>query len=259
MLRDRDVRAALSASIDRETLVDQVLRGYGTAVSGPTPVAAPVPQEGDLIAAARDRLFQKGWKLNEEGVLVKTTGSGKTAKTATLSFSLATGNVPELRAAAELLKLAWEEMGARVSLQIYEQGDLSQNVIRPRKYDALLFGEVVGRELDLYAFWHSSQRNDPGLNIALYANATADKALTDLRATSDAEERAVLLRKFQAELEKDIPAVFLYAPDFVYIVPNDIQGLELGFIEAQSDRFLSVSEWHREKDRVWPIFSGPKQ
>jgi hypothetical protein len=65
-----------------------------------------------------------------------------------------------------------------VDVKIFDQGDLSQNVIRPRKYDALLFGEVIGRELDLFAFWHSSQRNDPGLNIALYANSTADKILS---------------------------------------------------------------------------------
>jgi len=133
---------------------------------------------------------------------------------------------------------------------------LSENVIRPRKYDALLFGEVVGREADLFAFWDSSQRNDPGLNIAMYANSTADTLLEQLRTTSDAAQRASLYSKFEVQLQADNPAIFLYAPDFVYSVPNDLQGLNLGFIETPSDRFLSVTQWHRQTDYVWPIFKN---
>jgi len=167
--------------------------------------------------------------------------------------------VPELRAAAEYLRVAWERMGVKVNLKIFEQGDLAQNVIRPRKYDALLFGEVVGRELDLFAFWHSSQRNDPGLNVAGYANANADDALEALRATADTSKRQELLSTLLAELQTDLPAVFLYAPDFVYSVPNDIAGVDLGFIETPSDRFLSLPGWHRDSDRVWPIFAATRQ
>jgi peptide/nickel transport system substrate-binding protein len=162
--------------------------------------------------------------------------------------------VPELRATAEYLRQQWAKVGAKVDVKIFDQGDLSQNVIRPRKYDALLFGEVVGRELDLFAFWHSSQRNDPGLNISLYANSTADKVLEELRETSSDDKRLDLYNQFAAELKKDVPAVFLYAPDFVYSIPQDIVGVDLGFIETPSDRFLSAPQWHRETDYVWPIF-----
>ena len=98
--------------------------------------------------------------------------------------------MPELRAAAEYLKAGLGCHGrAGRRADVYDQGDLSQNVIRPRKYDALLFGEVIGREVDLYAFWDSSQRTDPGLNIALYANPTADKILEQLRTTTDPAAR----------------------------------------------------------------------
>ncbi|MEI6864103.1 MAG: hypothetical protein WCK46_01895, partial [Candidatus Adlerbacteria bacterium] len=206
-------------------------------------------------AKAQAELQKAGWKMGPEKLMQKTVGSGKTAHTETLEFSLATGNVPELRAAAEYLRMTWEKVGARVDIQMYDQGDLSQNVIRPRKYDALLFGEVVGRELDLFAFWDSSQRNDPGLNIALYANATADTILEQLRQTSDDAKRAALYEKFNAELKKDIPAIFLYAPDFVYIVPKDLAGVDLGFVETPSDRFLSITAWHKETDHVWPPFA----
>ncbi|HYF13281.1 MAG TPA: peptide ABC transporter substrate-binding protein [Candidatus Paceibacterota bacterium] len=262
VLRDIDVRRALEESIDRDHVVKEILGGYGTPLEGPIPpdilsrsalASAEAPAVRDSAISAQQRLISRGWKL-ENGILTKTAGKGAAAKTTTLAFSLSTGNVPELRATAEYLSSQWRKMGAMVDVKVFEQGDLSQNVIRPRKYDALLFGEVVGRELDLYAFWHSSQRNDPGLNIALYANSTADDILEELRQTGSDEKRLELYQKFMIELEKDVPAIFLYAPDFVYSIPNDIVGLNLGFIETPSDRFLSAPGWHRETDYVWPIF-----
>ncbi len=254
VLRNRAVREALSQAVDREALVEEVLGGYGTPLMGPVPPSLlkmeVAQQEGDAALAARQKLIDGGWRL-ESGVLVH----GKGDAIERLSLSLATGNVPELRRAAQYLSETWGRMGAEVDVQVYEQGDLTQNVIRPRKYDALLFGEVIGRELDLFAFWHSSQRNDPGLNIALYANSAADSALERMRATGSDTERLELYNAFATELARDIPAVFLYAPDFVYSVPNDLQGLNLGLVETPSDRFLSVPSWHREVDYVWPIFS----
>ncbi len=264
VLRLPEVRQALNNSIDRQDLVKQVLGGYGEPLMGPVPPAlsSVVPinsaaSSSTLAARAQQLLLDNGWKL-QDGVLTKTTGTGKKAQTMTLHFTLATANVPELRAAAEYLKKQWTAVGAQVDVQVYDQGDLSQNVIRPRKYDALLFGEVVGRELDLFAFWHSSQRNDPGLNIALYANASVDKTLETLRTTNDRTVRQTLLASFAAQVAKDVPAVFLYVPDFVYSVPNDIAGVDLGFIETPSDRFLSVAQWHRETDYVWPVFVSNK-
>jgi peptide/nickel transport system substrate-binding protein len=268
VLRDASVREALSIAINREELIAAVLAGYGTPLTEPAPpslfsnpgnlaaAAAAEAPAGDLALEAREMLVARGWEENAEGVLQKTTGKGDNEKTVLLAFSLSTSNVPELRDASELLRQTWERTGARVEVKVFEQGDLSQNVIRPRKYDALLFGEVVGRQLDLYAFWHSSQRNDPGLNIALYANSTADDALESLRETSDPAERQALYEELRAEIESDLPAVFLYAPDFVYLFPTTIRGLELGLIENPSDRFLTAHRWHVEEESVWPFFSS---
>ena len=275
VLRDKAVRSALNVSINRAEMVSQILGGYGTPLFGPVPPTVnSKSSESDLLgksdsldgnttaqlaAAARQSLINNGWKPREDGILQKTTGAGKKASTVTLEFDISTANVPELRAAAEYLRAAWKLAGAQVNVKIFEQGDLSQNIIRRRAYDALLFGEVVGRELDLFAFWHSSQRNDPGLNIAGYANSKADKALEAMRVTTDKKKRGQILANFLVELNKDIPAVFLYAPDFVYSIPNEIAGVDLGFIETPDDRFLSLPQWHRETDEVWPFFVGDKK
>jgi peptide/nickel transport system substrate-binding protein len=258
ILRQKAVREALNAAIDREDLVEKVLGGYGTPLAGPVPPSVLPHAEGSTtqagLEAAREILAKDGWVMGDAGVLTKTTGSGPAAVTETLTFNLATANVPELQAAARYLHDAWAQIGVQANVKAFETGDLAQNVIRPRHYDALLFGEVIGRELDLFAFWHSSQRNDPGLNVAGYANADADRVLEQLRQTGEPQQREALYKRFTDELAADVPAVFLYAPDFVYSIPKDIQGLDLGLVEAPSDRFLSVTQWHREVDYVWPVF-----
>ncbi len=91
----------------------------------------------------------------------------------------------------------------QVDVKTFEIGNLNQSVIRPRKYDALLFGQIINHESDLFAFWHSSQRKDPGLNVAMYTNAKVDKILEDAFTTTDAGERTGKYAQFEDEVEKD--------------------------------------------------------
>ena len=80
-------------------------------------------------------------------------------ETQKLSFSLLTSDVPELRESAELLKTMWARIGVNVRVQILSQ-ETSIRTSSDRVSLTLLF-EIIGRDLDLFAFWHSSQRNDP--------------------------------------------------------------------------------------------------
>ncbi|MEX0933657.1 MAG: ABC transporter substrate-binding protein [Candidatus Paceibacterota bacterium] len=256
-----NIRKALALSTPREAIVDEVLLGYGTPIDGPLPpgslgFTSNPPEdhnetsEEELLSPkeeAKVLLESAGWKINEETGIRENKG-------VTLSFSLSTSDTPELKKTGEMLKNAWEEVGVDVDLQVWSVSDLNNNVIRPRRYDALLFGEIIGRESDPFAFWHSSQRNDPGLNIALYTNITTDKLLEKGRETFPKEERTELYEQFQEEIQKDIPAVFVYSPDFVYIVPKKIQGITTGTIAVPSERFLDVHTWYIETQRLWKIF-----
>jgi peptide/nickel transport system substrate-binding protein len=261
---NKEVRRALDAAIDKKKIVEEVLGGYGTKIESPIPPGILKTQKGDLTAngegeagadkkSPREILESDGWEWNaEEEVWKKKTKTEEQR----LDFSIATSNTPELKLAAEIIAGAWREIGIRVDLKIFDVGDLNQNVIRPRKFDSLLFGEIIGRELDLFAFWHSSQRNDPGLNIALYANITADKLLEEARGTRGRENREEKYREFEKEILSDIPAVFLYSPDFIYIVANDIEGLKIGLVTTPGERFINVHKWYIETDKVWGFFQN---
>jgi peptide/nickel transport system substrate-binding protein len=171
-----------------------------------------------------------------------------------LSFSISTGDAPELRQVVSELVKAWQKLGAKIEVLVFETGDLNQNVIRPRNFDALFFGEVVGRDKDLYPFWHSSQRTDPGLNIALYANSQADKFLESARTTTNPDVVEENYRAFVKELKNDIPAIFLYTPSFLYVVPEKIKAVRINSLTVPQDRYLGITDWYIDTDKVWKIF-----
>lgn len=251
----KEVREALSLVAPRRSIVETILNGYGTPLDGPFPPGALGYASSTIqdhnVAAARAVLEKAGWTLGSDGIRSRKSKTG----TETLSFTLDTSNVPELKAVAETLKNAWEELGIAVKPQYYEDSDLKNLVIRPRKYEALLFGEVVGRNPDPFSFWHSSQRLDPGLNIALYTNASVDTLLTDARALFDPAAREEKFRLFQNMVRSDTPAIFLYAPSFIYVVPAELKGVTLPPITVSSDRFSGVQSWYEKTDRVWKLFA----
>ena len=252
-LLDSNVRLALDMATDRDTLIKEVLQNYGTAIDTPFVQTEKIPTfDPDSIVQANKLLDLNGWKLSTTtGFREKKTKTGTT----TLAFTLSTADKTDLKLTATLLQSQWKKIGANVSIGIYENGDLNQNIIRPRKYEALLFGEIVGRDMDLYPFWHSSQRNDPGLNVALYTNIKADKALETLRNEQDQDKRKVALQNFLNEIEKDKPALFLYSPKYTYIVPNNIHGIDLKKITLPAERFLNINKWYSETNNVLNIFN----
>ncbi|HAT68714.1 MAG: hypothetical protein A2481_03495 [Candidatus Yonathbacteria bacterium RIFOXYC2_FULL_47_9] len=253
------VRKALALAVDKQAIIDKALAGYGVVIDSPIPPvalgykdSAPERPRAERLAAARTLLTNAGWKYDE----TSNTWTKKSKKeTLTLHFDLSTSEAPELKTVAQELKTSWEELGVGVDVRVFATGDLKETVVRPRKFDALFFGQVLGRDGDPYPFWHSSQRLDPGLNIASYTNQRADKILDDARTETDHKKRVTYYSSFEDEIAKDVPAVFIYAPEFLYAVPEKVQGLKLGSITIPSERFLNVYEWYIETDNVWKIFT----
>jgi len=251
------VREALERAVDKDKIVSEVLNGYAKALVGPIPPgtfsAINTELEQDIVSTssaedALQLLKQNGWAKDEEtGLLTNKDGE-------TLRFSLSTSNVSDLTETARLLQTMWQELGIQVDVKMFELSDLNQNVIRPREYEALLFGEVVGRDPDPFAFWHSSQRNDPGLNIALYTNSTVDSLLEDARKISDEAERKEKYIEFQKEVISDHAATFLYSPFYLYVVDKQLKGFDTQSITIPAERYTNVYSWYL---RTKKIISSP--
>ncbi len=251
---NKEVRKSLSILAPKDKIVNEVLLGFGSVALGPTPLQKRTAEENapDRLEEAKEILAKAGWKIDEaDGILKKKTKS----ETTSLSFTISTADTPELKQTAEILKEAWQKLGARIDIKVFEASDLNQNVIRPRKYDVLLFGEVIKNENDLYSFWHSSERNDPGLNIPLYANITADKLLEEMRSEQDKDKRREKLGLLTEEIDEDIPAIFLFVPSTLYLPSPNIKNISLPTVGGPSERFASIHGWYIETDKVWRMFA----
>ena len=115
----------------------------------------------------------------------------------------------------------------------------------------MLFGEVLGALPDPFPFWHSSQKKDPGLNLAGFENKNADKLLEETRTNLEPAARKEKLEAFQNILLESAPALFLYTPDYVYLVDDKIKGVSGRIITDPSKRFSSVENWYLKTERNW--------
>ena len=177
-------------------------------------------------------------------------------ETLSLSFSLVTVDQPTLKKVASILKEQWQKIGVNLEIKTYNNdptldSTLEQEIIKPRNYEMLLFGEVLGAIPDLYSFWDSSQVKDPGLNLAGYENTDCDRLLKEARQTLDELERKTALEEFQNILIEDAPVVFLYNPDYLYLVDKEIKGIETKTIVDTSKRFTNIENWYIKTKRVW--------
>ena len=174
-----------------------------------------------------------------------------TEKTLSLEFSLTTIDKKLFANISEILKQNWKDIGADVEIKFESISTLETGIIKPRDFEALLFGEVLGFLPDPFPFWHSSQKESPGLNLTSYENKEADKLLEQARASLDSQERRENLEKFQDILIGDAPCLFLLRPDLIYFTSKRINGQEVEKIIEPSKRFIGIENWYIKTRRIW--------
>jgi peptide/nickel transport system substrate-binding protein len=152
---------------------------------------------------------------------------------------------------AEILKQEWESLGVTINLKKVSISDLQTDVLAKSNFELLLFGEALGSLPDPFPFWHSSQKDYPGLNIAGYTSLAADKALEKARESQTKQELKNNLDNFQNTLLTDLPAIFIVQPDYVYFLSPALRGFNTSKITEPAKRFSNVESWYLKTRRVW--------
>lgn len=168
-----------------------------------------------------------------------------------LELQLTTVQDPVLEKVALKVQEQWLKIGVDIAVQTFPVSQLEQEIIKPRNYQMLLFGEVLTAVPDPFPFWHSSQIKDPGLNLAKYENTTVDKLLETARITLDEAARMKQYQQLQNIIIEQAPALFLYSPDYIYMVSKKVRGFEKKVIFDPSQRFSNVEMWYTKTKRVW--------
>ncbi|MEX0690082.1 MAG: ABC transporter substrate-binding protein, partial [Candidatus Paceibacterota bacterium] len=230
-LSNDDLRLALKSSINRDDLIREVLGNKGNTVNGPLYF-----EESNLLS------------LDEARAIIEEVKEDRTE----LVIEIVVPDVEFIKNTAEFIKREWENVGVdEVSILSLSSEDFVSSVIRERNYEAVVFGNILENPLDLFPFWHSSQRFYPGLNLSVYSEEEADGLIEDIRQTEDESERLVKFEELIDIINSDSPAAFLFSLPYTYIHHNKLGGLNPddfnifneGLI-TPSDRFKKVDKWH---------------
>ena len=263
ILSDKNIRLALNYGTDKKEIINKILDGKGLEVNSPMigevlDIAGDVKKYDYNPDKAKELLAGAGWVPpaggpDDKGVLTKTV-KAKSSKdkpaTERLAIRLTTSTWPELNNVANILKEQWAKIGIELIIEALPTQDLQQ-AIKERSYQMLLFGEILNIDPDPFSLWHSSQKRDPGLNLALYDNKSVDGLLEKSRQTLNPLERIQQYQDFQKLVVEDVPAVFLYNPLYIYAQTNNIKGFNGKIISMPSDRFSNAEKWYINTKRSW--------
>ncbi len=248
-LSDKKVRLALSHAIDKNRLIEEILKGEGNSSESPIPPQLlghnPNVKVYDYAQEhANNTLEAAGW-INSDSDGIRAKEDVK------IEFTLITHDQPELVETAKMIQQMWKEIGVNIEIENIQTNKLRNDYIKPREYEAVLFAQILNYDPDPFAFWHSSQKKETGLNLSLYDNSEIDKLLEEARYETDREVRAEKYKKFQELIIEDIPAIFLYSPHYLYLQNKSVRGVELENIIIPSNRFNAIENWHMNTKRVW--------
>ena len=158
------------------------------------------------------------------------------------------------------MKKQWKRVGIDLRIEVLSRAEIL-NRISNRDFDLLLFGQNLGYNLDAFGYWHLSQA-EAGLNLSNYQSLQASVLLEEIRRTHDEKLRQESLAKLQKIIAADVPAIFLFSPEYVLPIDSKIKNLNLQNLALFPDRFANIEKWYvREKrslrsDVRWWHFFG---
>jgi peptide/nickel transport system substrate-binding protein len=233
VLSDPRVRRALSMSLDRRSIINNVYYGTARVITGPfTPDQWAYNPEVPAIEyqpqQAKQLLAQAGWRdTNGDGVLDR---NGQR-----LEIEMLVMNKPS-QLQGQILQQALKGIGVVLKLT-----NLDPATIFSRVYDGDYEGAFLSWGLDLdpdpYAYFHSSQFPPNGQNIAYYSNPRVDQLIEQGRREVDQDRREQIYQQLHAMLAQDQPYTWTVQPTAKWAVSRRLRNVK----EANG---LGLFLWH---------------
>jgi peptide/nickel transport system substrate-binding protein len=240
LLKDRDLRRALSLAINKKELAAELGSGLKEAY-GPLDFIIDPEQDEYSLEDAAELLKGAGWEMKDNFL-------EKDEKKLELTITSVDNN--EYIRILQYIKKQWSKLGITTNLEIIPGQKITSQVITPRDYEILLIAQILSYDPDPYPFWHSSQTK-VGLNLSNFANQNIDDILEEARKITSFEERLIKYDNFQEILKKEYVAIFLFRPTYHYPVDNHVRGVDTEVIYLPSDRFSNIENWYLKTKKTF--------
>ncbi len=237
-LQDKAVRQALQMSTPKADIIAFTTENKAQEATSSVPLNSWVPILSNTRyrynpEEAKNLLERAGWKMGE--------GSYRTNEGRELAVTITTLDNRTYLEALEMLKESWGQIGIRVEKHTVSSNQLRDTVLPNHQFEILLNSQEIPADPDQYNLWHSTQIGVS--NIVSLDSPKIDKVLEDGRQSLERDTRISRYQDFQRFLSDEAPVIFLYYPDYYYVVSNRVTGVDLQTLGLPKDRFRSVDKW----------------
>ena len=243
-LEGKEIRQALSYLTNKEEIINQS-NISGVIANGPIPSTSWAYDKDEISVydynpkKAAEILKNLGYEKNEN------TGYFEKEDKKILSFSLSYYENDINERIAQSLKELWKEEGVVLNLEPLSYKQITQEIVATRDFELLMFEVETTIDPDQYNLWHSLKSNYPDLNISGYSYERVDILLEDARRNNKLETRKSSYSLFQRYLTQDAPALFLYHPNYTYVVKESVDMADISEIFYPYERFDNIEYWSK--------------
>lgn len=213
-----EVRRAIAHSIDRQRIVQDLLRGHGVPTDtmfgqGHWVRAENLPSYPYDPNRAKQLLDQAGYPDPD--------GDGPKPRFE-LSFKTSVDAEANLR--AEMMQQMLRQVGINVSIQSSEFGTFLEDIGKGNFQMYSLSRNGIQDPDFFYIIFHSRNFPPEGQNRGFYANSRVDRLIEEGRATFDRNKRKQIYGEIQRIVQEDLPYVSLYHQINVAVMEKNLQG-----------------------------------
>jgi len=211
ILKDREVRKALSMLLNRPLMHEKFEYGLSEPATGPIYVQSDYanpdikPVEYSPSTALKI-LNAQGWKdSDKDGILDKVLNGKKTA----LSFTILEP-MQEFMKYLTVYKEDAKAVGVDVQIKNLEWNSFIK-LLDEKNFEAVrLAWGGGGVEWDPKQIWHSSSAVPGGSNFINYSNHQVDKLIDESRKNYDRDQRIKILKEVHKLISDDYPYIFFF-------------------------------------------------
>ncbi len=241
-LKNINLRKAIKNTLNKQDL--QIILEDKIMINSPyfqyETLATELPEQAN-VDQIKEELSNKGFEYREDILFYNS----KPVRLGLIlqKYEINVQKNQENQILKDFIQNKFQEIGIQIVPYFYDK-DTFQELLLGKNYDLAIFGHDLGNNLDSYSFWHSTQTFPGGLNISNYQNLLTDKLLENLRKNNSTKKQIQLVKELNKDLNKNIPAVFLFTDKQGFKVDNKIKNRKiLESYTKPSDRFFDINLW----------------
>lgn len=244
LFADARVRRAMTLGIDRQRIIDGLLKGFAVPSTGMIPAWSPMHTELEPLpydpAQARQLLAQAGWRDTNGDTIAEKDGQ-------TLRFVLTINSSNQLhRDIAQVVQQQLRQIGVDLQIRPQEFQSMLQ-VYKARNYDAVLANWSLDTfKVDPTPLFSCAQaRVANSANRTGYCNPRGDQLMERGLRTTDAAEAKGIWAEYSRLLQQDQPVTFLYWIEDMAGVGPRLRNVET---DARS-KIVNIRDWWIPQNR----------